>query len=142
MVSIVFDIYFLLDVISVTFSIPTNATDVARAGRAGRAGTKAGRLLKIARMIRVFRVAKLYKETKRVIDERRAVLKNDHEEEKESNQEPEPENIVRKMSSLHDRLETRVRNRNNKRDSMLPSTNHDKSVTKDIMEQIGISKYD
>lgn len=77
LISIIFDIYYLLDTISVTFQIPTDATDVARAGRAGRAGTKAGRLLKIVRMIRVFRVAKLYKETKRAIDDRRTILKRD-----------------------------------------------------------------
>lgn len=73
--SILFDIYFLINSISVTFKLPSNVTDVARAGRAGKAGTRVGRLLKIARMIRVFRVAKLYKETKKAIDERRKVLK-------------------------------------------------------------------
>lgn len=71
----VFDIYYLLNAVSVTFQLPTDATDVARAGRAGKAGTRVGRLLKIVRMIRVFRVAKLYKETKRAIDERRKILK-------------------------------------------------------------------
>ena len=74
LISILFDIYYLLDAISVTFQLPTDATNVARAGRAGRAGTRVGRLMKIVRMIRVFRVAKLYKETKRAIDERRKVL--------------------------------------------------------------------
>ena len=74
LLSILFDIYYLLDAISVTFQLPTDATNVARAGRAGRAGTRVGRLMKIVRMIRVFRVAKLYKETKRAIDERRKVL--------------------------------------------------------------------
>ena len=76
LISILFDIYYLLDAISVTFRLPTDAADVARAGRAGRAGTRVGRLLKIVRMIRVFRVAKLYKETKKAIDVRRQVLKN------------------------------------------------------------------
>lgn len=76
LISILFDIYYLLDAVSVTFRLPTDATDVARAGRAGKAGTKAGRLLKIVRMIRVFRVAKLYKETKRAMDEKRQILKH------------------------------------------------------------------
>lgn len=76
LLSIIFDIYFLLDAISVTFQMPTDATDVARAGRASRAGTKVGRLLKIVRMIRVFRVAKLYKQTKKAMDSRRQIFKN------------------------------------------------------------------
>jgi hypothetical protein len=76
LMSIMFDVYFLLNTISVTFQLPSDATDVARAGRAGRAGTRVGRLLKIVRLIRVFRVAKLYKETKKAMDERRKVLKN------------------------------------------------------------------
>jgi hypothetical protein len=76
LVSILFDIYYLLDAISVTFKIPTDATGVARAGRAGKAGTRVGRLLKIVRMIRVFRVAKLYKEAKKAIDTRKVVMKN------------------------------------------------------------------
>ncbi|CAI2366775.1 unnamed protein product [Moneuplotes crassus] len=72
--SILFDIYYLLDALEVTFRLPTDATNVARAGRAGRAGTRVGRLLKIVRMIRVFRVAKLYKQTKRAIDEKRKII--------------------------------------------------------------------
>jgi hypothetical protein len=75
LISMVFDIYYLLNAVSVTFQLPTDATDVARAGRAGKAGTRVGRLLKIVRMIRVFRVAKLYKETKRAMDERRKIFK-------------------------------------------------------------------
>lgn len=78
LLSLLFDIYYLLDALEVTFQLPTDATDVARAGRAGRAGTRVGRLLKIVRMIRVFRVAKLYKETKRAIDESRKVLNKDN----------------------------------------------------------------
>ena len=74
LLSILFDIYYLLDAISVTFQLPTDATDVARAGRAGRAGTRVGRLMKIVRVIRVFRVAKLYKEAKLALDENRKVL--------------------------------------------------------------------
>ena len=71
----IFDIYYLLDAISVTFQLPTDATNVARAGRAGRAGTRVGRLLKIVRMIRVFRIAKLYKETRKAIDEQRKIIR-------------------------------------------------------------------
>lgn len=73
LLSILFDIYYLLNAISVTFQLPSDATGVARAGRAGRAGTRVGRLLKIVRMIRVFRVAKLYKEAKMAINERAPV---------------------------------------------------------------------
>lgn len=58
-----------------TFQLPSDATDVARAGRAGRAGTRVGRLVKIVRMIRIFRVAKLYKEAKKAVDKRVIIKK-------------------------------------------------------------------
>ncbi|CAI2369639.1 unnamed protein product [Moneuplotes crassus] len=74
LMSLIFDVYYLLDALEVTFQLPTDATDVARAGRAGRAGTRVGRLLKIVRMIRVFRVAKLYKETKRAIEDQKPAM--------------------------------------------------------------------
>ena len=78
--SLLTDIYFLLTLLTgdSSLTIPTDATNVARAGRATRAGTKAGRILKMMRLIKLVRVAKFYKETKRTLklNEKRIRMKS------------------------------------------------------------------
>jgi len=66
LISMIFDVYFVVDFLlgeNSFLNIPTDATNVARAGRASRVGTKAGRLIKLMRLIRLIRVAKFYKQT-------------------------------------------------------------------------------
>jgi superfamily II DNA/RNA helicase len=136
-----FDIYYLLDAISVTFDLPTDATDVARAGRAGRAGTRVGRLLKIVRMIRVFRVAKLYKETKRAIDEQRKIIRKNTLNKRASRVESDslsqdesksdyfisqPSRLLR-STTFQDKKRPTLARRRLHRDSLTPSTDNDKS---------------
>ena len=64
LISMITDVYFLVEIFfgeSSFIAIPTDATNVARAGKASRVGTKAGRLIKLMRLIRLIRVAKFYK---------------------------------------------------------------------------------
>ena len=64
LISMIFDVYFIIEIFwgeNSALNIPTDATNVARAGRASRVGTKAGRLIKLMRLIRLIRVAKFYK---------------------------------------------------------------------------------
>ena len=63
MISVVMNINFLMDLLSVTIKLP-DFSYIAQSGRAGRAGTKVGRLMRIVRMIRMIRVAKFYKAAK------------------------------------------------------------------------------
>ena len=66
LISMIFDVYFIVELFwgeNSALNIPTDATNVARAGRASRVGTKAGRLIKLMRLIRLIRVAKFYKQT-------------------------------------------------------------------------------
>ncbi|CAI2361233.1 unnamed protein product [Moneuplotes crassus] len=66
LISLLTDIYFLLELLNIDdqiLGIATDATEVARAGRASRAGTRAGRVLRLLRVIKLVRIAKLYNNT-------------------------------------------------------------------------------
>ncbi len=70
LLSMLFDIYFLVELLfgdNSFMNVTGDATNVARAGRASRVGTRAGRLIKMMRLIKLIRVAKVYKQTSSVI---------------------------------------------------------------------------
>ena len=63
-ISLVFDIKYIMDVITGESEADSNAEDasqLARAGRSARVGTRAGRMTRVIRLVRLIRIVRLYK---------------------------------------------------------------------------------